>query len=565
MKVLDPTRPFFISTANKRKFQQYIYKIIGKQHNQCFNPSLGEENNLVNKIQVERYISEGSFGRVFIGCFPVKEKSIIGAKCGENSVRIAVKSYKVPVRYMDNKAWPRRTKHEMNAETEGWKEIFIMERMINPMIMKNYTINLPYLYNWYFCGECYPWYGEHYKSDACMILLMELAKSDLYGMWMEQLVLNGKTIVTVNDKEFDKSTLFLLCSLFQVMNGLNAMQQYNQIVHEDIKAQNMLVHRVKENLNEYIHYNVNGIDYWLPNIGTIAMISDFGLCYSTSPVTPIYDKNTTGAPVVNTYKNLGLRPGVIMGPTGKEKLSLFDVKDGTIDPPYFDYRNAGILLEDWKGMSHQVGIVKDKLDIDLRKIYGITPLEISVGKDYKYRKVPLPETPILDRDNKIQDANMILTKEQKQFLKSKNIVTDPKNINFYNHVQQIPPIHLMYDTQDVLRTFAGGNRSSFGHTHMSAPWDIGPLLSQSSNKLLKNVSNYIVPGPESAVQLAHNVVDNLSDVFGITDGFIMSDNPAHMLASYFIRDFADFDLFRTRPDSSKTIIASFTQPNGNGM
>ena len=38
-----------------------------------------------------------------------------------------------------------------------------------------------------------------------------------------------------------------------------------------IKAQNMLVHTIKATANEFIHYNVNGDDYWLPYIGSVAI------------------------------------------------------------------------------------------------------------------------------------------------------------------------------------------------------------------------------------------------------------------------------------------------------
>ena len=362
---------FFCQFLTKKILEHLIKRYIGSDHEQCFNNTKGVINNLTNKIKVEKYISEGSFGKVFIGCFPLSDKTDPNdAKCSSDSIRIAVKTYEIAphsVKNVKNKYF--------NMSEFAWKEVVVMNNMVNPLIRNGYTPNLPYLYNWYFCDNCTPFYNRKDtkgNNAGCMILFTELAKFDMYGAWSIKLTEAQK----LDDFKYDSAALFLLCSLFQIMNGLNAMQQYPQIIHKDIKAQNMLVHFIKEKPNTYVHYKVNGTDYWLPNIGTFAMISDFGLCYSVSPYIPnkFSDKTTPekSTEKIMYNKDLGIRPGVIMGSKGKEKFTLFDVKDPNFGPYG---TNNGVLLKNWNGASDNFALAKSAYP-DQYKNYGMGVLDL---------------------------------------------------------------------------------------------------------------------------------------------------------------------------------------------
>jgi hypothetical protein len=553
----DLSKPYFLSIVEKMELQNLIYKIIGKNHYQCFNKSQGEKNNLINKIQVEKYLSKGSFGRVFIGCFPISVKTLTGAKCAENSIRIAVKTTEISPNEMNimiNKP--------ININRHDWREVGIMKYLVNPLLNHGYTSNLPFLYNWYICPDCSPLYTRKIGNvnSGCIMLLTELAKGDMYDMFIKYMMdLVHNVNLNLSYGGFDSSATFLLCSLFQIMNGLNAMQQYSQITHSDIKSQNMLVHRIKVKPNQYIHYNVNGEDYWLPNIGISAMISDFGLCQTVHPFIPnIF--SYTGKPIENkiTRRDLGARPGLIMGPPGKEKFTLFDLQ-------YSDIGNLGshngVLLKNWNGASDNFAIMKNYPS--LYKKYGMSVLNIHKNKlSGHFEYIPVASDPIILQNNKLIDMNIIVKDKQKKYLESLNISSNPKTLEFYNHVQQIPALDMMNDTQDVLRTFAGGQRSVFSHPHMSATWALGPYLTSNSIEVLQEVAKYTTIGPFSDVI----DIDSIQNVFPETwpGCTILSDNPAHLLASYFIRDFKYFNIFKKRPPLSSEILGSFKQPNGPG-
>ena len=319
MATVDGSKPFFLSVRDKQQLQNIIYKIIGKDHYQCFNEHYG--NNLANKIGIDKYISEGSFGRVFIGCFPLaaKSKHLRKQNCADDSLKIAVKTSAVlPFNVKQAKT------NMLNYSDQTWAEVVIMNNLINPMIRSTYTPHLPYLYNWYFCESCEPLYE---KKMGCVILLTELAHSDMYNFYTKSLLGGAKKQFTLNGTNFSGDAMFLLTSLFQIMNGLNALQQYPQVVHSDIKAQNMLVHTIEMKPNQYIHYNIDGQDYWLPNTGNVAMLADFGTCAVRNPYVPFVQKDselmqhphTVRQTIPRSYrKNLDVRPGVIIGPNKRQ-------------------------------------------------------------------------------------------------------------------------------------------------------------------------------------------------------------------------------------------------------
>jgi hypothetical protein len=170
---------------------------------------------------------------------------------------------------------------------------------------------------------------------------------------------------------------------------------------------------------------------------------------------------------------------------------------------------------------------------------------------------------IIGPDNAtLDDVHIQPTASQKAYLKQLAITSDPMDLDFYNHVQQIPSLDTVFDTQDTLRAFAGGGRTAYGGMHMAATWTLGPTLSKQSIEILAEISKYITLGPDAIEDPVAGV--GFAVEFGSDTAYVVSDNPAHLLASYFIRDFKSFDIFKTKPPSSAKIIGSFMQPNGNG-
>lgn len=66
-------------------------------------------------------------------------------------------------------------------------------------------------------------------------------------------------------------------ALFQIMVGLYALKKYFNMIHADFHTRNILVYKVKS--GGYWKYKINGNTYYLPNLGYIFLINDFGFAW----------------------------------------------------------------------------------------------------------------------------------------------------------------------------------------------------------------------------------------------------------------------------------------------
>jgi hypothetical protein len=66
-------------------------------------------------------------------------------------------------------------------------------------------------------------------------------------------------------------------ALFQIMVGLLAIQKYFNMIHTDFHLGNILVHKIKP--GGYWIYKINGHKFYLPNLGFVFLISDFGFAW----------------------------------------------------------------------------------------------------------------------------------------------------------------------------------------------------------------------------------------------------------------------------------------------
>ncbi len=78
-----------------------------------------------------------------------------------------------------------------------------------------------------------------------------------------------------------------------------------EIQHCDIKIANVLKKNIPKQANEYFRYSLDGINYFVPNTGFVAILNDFGVSFSTSPKISTSYFGVRNAKVVfnnNSYK-----------------------------------------------------------------------------------------------------------------------------------------------------------------------------------------------------------------------------------------------------------------------
>lgn len=63
--------------------------------------------------------------------------------------------------------------------------------------------------------------------------------------------------------------------VFQTVVGLLALEKYYNMTHNDLHYGNILVHEVQR--GGFWHYKINGIDYYVPNLGYVFILWDLGM------------------------------------------------------------------------------------------------------------------------------------------------------------------------------------------------------------------------------------------------------------------------------------------------
>jgi hypothetical protein len=264
----------------------------------------------------------------------------------------------------------------------------------------------------------------------------------------------------------------LYSALFQIMAAVHAIQHYGQIMNFDIKKENVLFYDVEA--GGYWHYKVKGLDYYVPNFGKLFILNDFGISRTMSPKYPIYKTKE------DKLFRLGSRYAII--------------KDNVFIP--FDS------ISEKEENSHKVEWENGK---------------VSLGAEFKMNRA----------DNSIVKIPVKLTEEIVDYLKMKGSSTNPSSHKFFLDPEIIPPFEFYNDTQDVIRMFIGGKRTTQKGNHK--------LYSTIPKTFMKELRPYLGEG------------DSMKDG-------LFSYNPAEVLAGYFIQSF--FEKYRKKPENEK-IIATY--------
>lgn len=188
-------------------------------------------------------------------CFPLtdlgtKSKPIL--LCGGLDVALKI----APTKY-----------DELNLDDRAWKEYYILCKTTE--IVKNGGVpNLPILYLQTFCNKMKITDFQNKRlierikkekiSKKALFIFNELANYDL-EYWIKHKL---------------KSNLGMIKPLaFQVFSALAAVNMKLHLVHFDLHIGNILVNEIEN--SGYLHYNINGESYYIPNIGYLFTLWDF--------------------------------------------------------------------------------------------------------------------------------------------------------------------------------------------------------------------------------------------------------------------------------------------------
>lgn len=253
-----------------RRVQSDLSDVIRTHGQQCVN---GSNPKLLDHLQLNRLLGEGSFGNVYSGCSP--------PPCDDTSQQFAIKL-------------ARMTTGDFNfpfaTNKQPWHEAYILKNLINPLVEQGICPNLPLLMDMFTCNSCDFVFKGKKSRKSCLILITELASGDL-ASWLSTLPPEDE----------------IYSAIFQIMVGLHAIQYHCQIFNNDVKTPNILYYDVEP--GGYWHYIVHGVDYYVPNHGKMFVLNDFGVSMTFDPNHKLTNK------VSDRFSDLGARYGMVVGNT----------------------------------------------------------------------------------------------------------------------------------------------------------------------------------------------------------------------------------------------------------
>ncbi len=363
----------YITTSGRFKLKEQFLTFIKKKNvRQCLNDQLDKY------VSVDKRLGSGSFGIVYSA-----SASGSGARSGSHASagatqvkqRFAIKQGRTTMNSV-KKPWSNKT---------DWTEALILRDIIEPLIKNRTCPNLPLLYETYVCPTCEfeDLQKKQTTTKPCLLLMTELANGDLHNWLMTK-----------------PSIPELYNALFQILAGLYAIHKNGQVFNNDVKAQNILYYNVKATPGSYWVYNIFGKRYYIPNIGKLFIVNDFGVSMALAP------GYATFSPEANLFR-LGARS--------------FMVIDKTIVPYVSD----------------------NKADTRSVKFNGQAFRSV--------RSIRLDST----NQRPLYPIKAELTDKQKRVLTDNGLPTDPMNLAMYSNSDILPPSELIGDVLDALAMFIG--------------------------------------------------------------------------------------------------------------
>jgi len=330
-----------------------------------------------------------------------KDYMQVGKLLGKGSYGNVYKSeYKfTPFAIKFAKLKPEAIEKAYDISNSSWHEVYIMKNILNAIIKEKICPNFPLLSTTVVCGSCELDIDGEKKIQPCVSTVLEYANGTLKD-WFKKC-----------DNRRKENIPEIYSILFQIMVAVHAIQSYGQIMNYDIKKENILYFDVEA--GGYWKYTVLGEDYYIPNFGKMFVLNDFGISRTMSPDFPMYRSKSD-----NTYR-LGCRYGVV------------DAIGETFIPLSVKTQTNGDLVKE-KCPSITIG----------NKTF--------TGAEYRLNKkgvlLPTQDTFSKEALNALKEHNIKLPTESKT--------------NFFEKPNIVPPFEFFNDTQDVIRIFTGGKRTT---------------------------------------------------------------------------------------------------------
>lgn len=227
-------------TISKRKKE---YNAVNKY----INSSQKKNQPLLRSLKLGKTLGEGAQGIVFKSTFKTPKQKFPKNLVVKRTL-LTKNTFKLKSNLFSSKA----------LKTESYIEI-VSSMLVNQLILQkicpNYTLN----YDADILDNCTKEKISYRKY--CTVQYNEFCNYGNFSQWITK-----------------HRGINLWCNaLFQIMAGLYAMKSHYNMIHNDLHGKNILVQKVKK--GGYWVYKIDNKKYYVPNLGYIFLISDFGFSW----------------------------------------------------------------------------------------------------------------------------------------------------------------------------------------------------------------------------------------------------------------------------------------------
>lgn len=162
--------------------------------------------------------------------------------------------------------------HMYDTRFPVWRELKSLE-LVTKLVQQRVIPNLPILYSHHICNNCS--YNNpqiiNKQFKMCVLLINELSDTDLRTWIIDY---SNKTPST-DENNRTWNNIF-----FQIWVVLYTVQSRYQMVHHDLHWGNLLINYIEA--NAYWIYIIEDIKYYVPSMGIMLKLWDFGKCFSVT-------------------------------------------------------------------------------------------------------------------------------------------------------------------------------------------------------------------------------------------------------------------------------------------
>ena len=231
---------------------------------------LSAQSKLADALTNIKVLGQGSFGQVYLGYL--------------RNIPMAIKEAKLET----------KVQNQLVRQAKPNRDLFPEENLIldltNSFLIQRKSPNFIFQYHVALCNQCRVETIHRTERGMCSTTFMEPAAGSLYNLRNE------------------RDVALQISLLYQLLLAVALIHQELQLIHNDIKLENILIKATPELEGTYFVYETPKGIFYVPNQGYLLILADFGVSYCLGPKSSTKEYGMRNAKVITKGDDLILHP-----------------------------------------------------------------------------------------------------------------------------------------------------------------------------------------------------------------------------------------------------------------